>query len=297
METIDREQPDGRLGQLKDAAASADVEARIVDGALARTSTSRAPAFRGPRRWLVPAAATAAAATAVGGWAVWTRAPGTLAPGAYAAQAAPARFTLGAHEVELAARSSADFIQTEPSAVRIALRRGALDCDVDPLPADGSFEVRTEHARVSVVGTRFAVEVDGRCSRVRVREGTVRVEDRASDGQAFVLRGGDSRELCAPEPAAVTPAEAPAPPLTEAEIMRAALDHMAAGDPDAAIRGFEAYLEAHPQGGFVEDAMFHRAVLLLRGDDPEAARDAVARFAARYPDSSRTKTLEGLLQK
>jgi TolA-binding protein len=133
---------------------------------------------------------------------------------------------------------------------------------------------------------------------VRVGEGRVRVEGlegSETDDAAFTVRAGEARELCRPEPVA-EPVDA-ARPVSEARLMRAALDDMAAGDLDTAVRQFETYLFFFPEGGFVEDAMFHRAVLLLRRGDRAKAQAAIEAFAARYPDSTRRKTLEGLLQK
>lgn len=292
MDTIDREEPDRRLGQLKDAAPSAEVEARIVHGALARIGgASRASVWGW--RWLVPTAAVAGAAAA---FALWPQPLATVEPGTYVARAEPTRLSLGPHQIELAAETTAELVQTEPGAVRIALDRGKVDCDVDPLAADETFEVRTEHARVAVVGTRFLVEADDGCTRVRVTEGRVRVEgDGALGGAAFTLGAGETKELCTPEP--VEQPEAQPEPVPEADLMRAALDQMAAGEVDAAVAGFEAYRAAHPEGAFVEDALFHQAVLELKRDNFAAAEALVNQFAARFPDSSRRKTLEGMLQK
>lgn len=294
METIDRQEPDRRLGQLKDAGPGAEVEARIVRGALARIE-GRSRASVWGWRWLVPTAAVAGAAAA---FALWPRPLATVEPGTYVARAEPARFSLGPHQIELASETTAELVQTEPGAVRIALGRGKVDCDVDPLAADETFEVRTEHARVAVVGTRFVVEADDGCTRVRVTEGRVRVEgDAALDGALLTLGAGETEELCVPEP---EPATEPAPavePPPEADLMRAALDRMAAGEIDAAVADFEAYRATYPDGAFVEDALFHQAVLELKRDNFAAAEALVNRFAERFPDSSRRKTLEGMLQK
>lgn len=287
METIDPEQTDPRLGRLNQASPPPEVEARIVQRALERLDRDREGRSGRPWLWLAPTAAMGAAAAGV---AVYLAAappsdPGPE-PGLYATGSAPRTLDLGPHRVELAAESEADLVRTQPGAVRIALGRGALDCEVEPLDPDQSFEVDTPHVRVAVVGTRFAVEIDAACTQVRVAEGRVRVD---REDARWTLSAGEDRAFCEPQPE-------PEPP-SEADLMRVALDQMAAGETEAAAARFAAYRAAYPDGAFVEDALFHEAVLALRRGDRAAARQLVDRLGERFPESSRRKTLEDMLQK
>jgi ferric-dicitrate binding protein FerR (iron transport regulator) len=284
-----REQPDPRVGQLKDAGPIPAVEERIVRGALARLD---APAPR-PWLWFAPPAVVGAGLAA---WALVPTVPPvtpSAAPGPYTTTADVRVLTVGPHRLELRADSSAELVRAASDAVQVDLQRGTLDCDVEPLAPGGSFEVRTEQATVRVIGTRFEVTATGPCTRVSVEEGRVRVDAETADAPLFIDAGA-SREVCdAPPPVAATP---PAPP-SQADMMRTGLDQMAGGDVAAAIVTFGAYRAAYPDGMFLEDALFHEAVLELRRDRRDAARALINRLSERFPESSQRKTLEDMLQR
>jgi len=289
VETTDRDATDPRLRALNDAEPGAEVEARILRGAMARLQD--APRRRRAARWLVPAAAVGAAAAAA--WLVGPLSESRPEPGTYVAESAPRTLRLGPHRVELAAGTTAELVRSTPEAVALTLDRGRLACAVDALGAGERFEVETAQVRVTVVGTRFRVATDADCTQVEVDEGRVRVED--GHGEAASLTAGDARSFCAPEPAH-GPERGPEPP-SEADSMRAALDRIADGDVEAAIDRLKAYRTRHPEGTFIEDALFHQAVLEIRRGRIDVARSLVNRFAARFPDSSRRKTLEDMLRK
>ena len=56
--------------------------------------------------------------------------------------------------------------------------------------------VQTDHVRVEVVGTRFSVTTDVRCSTVRVTHGVVRASSTSIEGPGHRLRAGMSRRFC-----------------------------------------------------------------------------------------------------
>ncbi len=57
---------------------------------------------------------------------------------------------------------------------RAALERGGLFADFRPQPASRPASIRTPHGEVTVLGTRFRLDVDDRHTRVEVEEGRVR---------------------------------------------------------------------------------------------------------------------------
>ncbi len=85
-------------------------------------------------------------------------------------------------QVELAAGSRARFDQETRT---LELERGRAEIDVDPRRGQG-FSVVTQHFRVEVLGTQFAVSPD----RVEVRRGRVEVFDRAGRVLARELGAG-----------------------------------------------------------------------------------------------------------
>ena len=95
------------------------------------------------------------------------------------------RLALRAGDTVIAAPDTAlRIVAQEPSARRVQVEHGTTLFDVVPLAAGQSFEVRTEHLQLHVLGTVFTVEVTGQRSIVRVYEGRVFVAGRT-------LRTGD----------------------------------------------------------------------------------------------------------
>ncbi|MBN1676304.1 MAG: FecR domain-containing protein [Kiritimatiellae bacterium] len=75
------------------------------------------------------------------------------------------------------------------SAKRLYVAQGRLVADVTPQPPDRKMQVRTPHAEVLVLGTRFVLEVTAESTRVDMREGETRVIC-THTGQSDVLRAG-----------------------------------------------------------------------------------------------------------
>ena len=51
------------------------------------------------------------------------------------------------------------------------------------------------------------------------------------------------------------------------------------GTPEAAVAAWDAYLAAHPDGRFIPEARYARAIALARSGNKDAARDALREFA------------------
>lgn len=167
-------------------------------------------------------------------------------------------------------------VNSRPGAIEVALDAGRSTFQVDPLPPGGYFRVRTPHTLVEVVGTRFVVDVIGRCTTVEVTEGKVAVDTPLG---GTVLTAGGRQTVCAKQ----------APTAGEAQL-REALRRIAIGDRDGAEPMLEMYLKAHPHGIFGEEALFHLALLRqYRGE--QAADEAARQFFAKYPQSERAARL------
>lgn len=85
---------------------------------------------------------------------------------------------------------------------------------------------------------------------------------------------------------AAAPAMAPRHDVGEARAYgRAHAAHFEADDPPGALVLWEAYLRHYPEGAFVPEARFNRALCLLRLGHRDAARDALRPFiAGTYAD-------------
>ncbi|MCB9545672.1 MAG: FecR domain-containing protein [Myxococcales bacterium] len=252
------------LRALAEARPDPAVEHRIAEGAMARAMA--------PRRPVWPLLAAAAAAAGVALW--WgSRAQPTLPtlPEIRVATGVRYQVTQGADAAFQVARESQDQTVVE-------LSSGTATFAVEPLPPGGEFAVETPHGRVEVVGTRFSVTVEARCTRVDVAEGTVRVRREAD---AFLVPAGQSRSICKGG-------------LEGEAVIRAALDDLAAGRVDAGRGRLEGYLVEQPRGLFAEDALFHLALLARREGDAAGARLAIDRFLARFPTGHRADRLRAL---
>lgn len=245
---------DEALAALRGARPSDAVSRRIAERALAR---------RTPKRWLVPMGVLAAAAAVLALWLV---------------RPAPAvdRMQIGPHAVVRAPGSEVEVVRRSHDRTLVRLGHGAADFDIEPLGDGQTFRVRTPEIEVEVVGTAFRVETADGCSTVRVTEGRVRV----TAGRASSLLGaGETTRHCA------TAVEAPAPgEALVREAQRLMLDPQRSADAAAL---FGRYLEAHPDGVFSEEAMFHLPFAYRMGGDEPAARAAAARFLEAHPESRR----------
>ncbi|MEM1024141.1 MAG: FecR domain-containing protein [Myxococcota bacterium] len=272
-----------QLQSLRDARPSAEVEARIIRGALARAER---PA-RGPM-WAGVGLAAAVGAGVLLLVLASDRPSYDGVQGLHATGDQPLDVHFDDHYVSLRPQTRLEIEAAQPGSARLSLEKGGVDCFVEPLQAGARFLVRTPQTEVEVVGTQFRVVVEGPCTAVEVFEGTVRV------GEARLQSGEDTR-VCAPAP--TSPAAPTPPPLGEDELMRRAMDAVARGEHASAERLFQRYRVEHPNGAFVEDALFQEAFAASLRGDPERVRTLVQEMKASFPKSPRLETLEELLRK
>jgi transmembrane sensor len=121
-------------------------------------------------------------------------------------------------ELKLDPASRLEVDDRTPSAVKLVLKRGRLDCDVPHRPGR-SFVVMADGVEVRVVGTRFSVatEHDGSSARVQVRVERGVVEVRSAGAEVVRVQAGRSwSQVISTQPPGDTPAEtaAAAPPAT-----------------------------------------------------------------------------------
>jgi TolA-binding protein len=139
-----------------------------------------------------------------------------------------------------------------------------------------------------VVGTRFSVAVQQRCSVVGVQQGIVRVT--AMAGAAQPLRAGEERTFCAP----------PFPPgeLDEGgRLVQQALDLLAAGvELERADGLLSRYLQRYPGGPFAEEALFHRVFVMQRLGQPQRARALARQFLQRFSATPRAARIRDWLR-
>jgi len=105
--------------------------------------------------------------------------------------------------LEFTAGASAAFERDRPpTRTLVRLERGRLLATVAARDADRALQVRTAHADVFVVGTRFAVSVEPATTRVDVHAGSVRVRARRTGRERVVPAGSaavvDSRVRLVP---------------------------------------------------------------------------------------------------
>ena len=271
------------LRQLAGKQAPADVERRIVEGALAR----RTPAFAWGKAFVGLALAGAATAAVVIGLRVDTPTPVPLpvAAGPEAPAAGSVReagtFAVGPHRVEVASGGSVRFASVDPGAAEFRVEHGSAVFDVEKLAPGESFRVRTDQVLVEVVGTRFEVGADGDCSSVSVTEGRVRVTQ--PNGVSY-LTVGESGRYCAPTDRDRTSGDA---------LVRDALVLVSGGrELQRAAALLEQYRTEHPGGALEEEALFHLTLVKARLGDAAGAERLAASFRQRFPDSPRAQRLD-----
>lgn len=111
-------------------------------------------------------------------------------------------------------------------------------------------------------------------------------------------------ESQAPPPSMVSqpsPHAPPSLPLSTGEeslYRKAHTAHFVEGDPSAALRGWDAYLAAYPEGRFALEARYNRAISLARLGRRDEARAALAPFArgdnAGYRQREATDLLDAM---
>ena len=201
------------------------------------------------------------------------------------------------------------------SEVEIAIRRGAASFSVAKRGAERPFVVKTETAKVKVIGTIFSVAYgeDGRTT-VAVQKGEVEV---SSGKNIWRLEGGKAMTLGSSE------AETEEGGRTSAAVERKSVednnkltnkplatsqergdklsrfarenDLFARGlkvqydkkEPEAALKIWAEYLKEYPEGMWREDAAFHNGYALLEAGRPDAALRELASFVAEFARSHR----------
>ncbi|HSO35477.1 MAG TPA: hypothetical protein VLT33_23270 [Labilithrix sp.] len=102
-----------------------------------------------------------------------------------------------------------------------------------------------------------------------------------------------------PASTAIASARAPEPSTEEQSLYATAHEaHFVARDSASALRGWDAYLAAHPDGRFAMEARYNRAICLVRLGRRREAREALAPFAAGtyggYRKSEASELLDAL---
>lgn len=252
------------LAALRDARPTDAVSRRIVERALRPRPARRLVLPLG----LLGGALAAAAAVVV---FAWPSAPSGSAP------IDGDRLAVGRHTVIRAPEADVEVVRRRADETLVRLATGAAHFAIEPLADGQSFRVRTPEVEIEVVGTAFRVETADGCSTVDVTEGRVRV---MAGRDSSLLGAGESMRHCAAEVEAAVPGEA-----LVREAQRLMLDPAAAAE---AARLFERYLAEHPQGVFVEEAMFHLPFAQRAAGDEQAARRSADRFTEAFPDSRRS---------
>jgi FecR protein len=286
-------------------------EERMVKGALCRMYDRR-------RRRRRLAGGLAAAALAAGiGCVVWlSRTPPTRpaqgsdaparvelrssTPKTWTTTARPARHSLGPHRADLSTRTVVEVTSSSSSAARLLVRQGEAEFAVQPLSENGSFVVRTRHVEVAVLGTRFSVASDERCSRVHVRMGEVRVTVRATS-ETQKLGAGMEQSFCDHPTLVPGPLSSRGPIGQElgkgGMLVREALTLLAAGkEPERVERLLTRYMKHHAEGPFAEEAMFHLIHVKSRRGQHAQARKLAGDFLRRFPDVPRAARLRRWLE-
>lgn len=278
---------------------SVAARSRIIAGARERTVTREAHPLR---RLFLGAALAGAAAVAL---VVTGPLSGTLegpsdSPSPNVAETTAAtldtvasvgNYSIGPHRVQIDADSRLHFHRVDPRAVRIGLEEGRATFSVDKLGGGDTFEVRTDQVLVQVVGTRFTVVSSGACSEVIVEEGRVRVLSPTEEPN--VLGAGDSGRFCEPTQRGTTGSD----PLSQGEsLIRDALVLVSQGrDLDRAAHLLGRYWTEYPEGPFVEEALFHLALVKARLGFADEARHLAQTFERSFPESPRADKLHRMI--
>lgn len=291
------------LPQLRTMAGkqpSAAVRRRILEGARERTLSRQNHPLR---RLFVGAALAGAAAAALvitvplfGSPTGTSDRPSQPMAGVTAATldavASVGDYSIGPHRVQIDADSRLRFLGVDPRAVRLDLQEGRATFSVDKLGGGDTFEVRTDQVLVQVVGTRFTVVSSGECSEVIVEEGRVRVLSPSEEPN--VLGAGQSGRFCEPNQRKGVPGY---DPLAQGEsLIRDALVLVSQGrDLDRAAHLLGRYRAEYPDGPFVEEALFHLALVKARLGFADEARHLAQTFERTFPASPRADKLHRMI--
>lgn len=270
----------GLRSALRGVRVPVDVKRRI---ALRAMENFERPKSRATWPWVL-AAGTAVAALMVG--LLLPRA-GTPAAGSLASTTGESTtYAIGPHRIALEPKSQLRFTSTDPAAVDLELIAGQAHFEVAHLEVQQTFRVRAQAALVNVVGTRFDVRQDGRCSQVRVREGRVRVSPFIEAPEFLVP--GQERTYC-------RPADDSEARSREERLVQAALG-LFSGEKDLprVVELLEGYRAEYPSGIFEEEALFYLCLTQSRLGHAEEAQRLRELFASKFPHSNRTQRLREL---
>jgi tetratricopeptide (TPR) repeat protein len=113
--------------------------------------------------------------------------------------------------------------------------------------------------------------------------------------QPSAVSSDHERAAPAPDPASQAPLPAAEDPALE-RYRDAHRTHFDAGDPAAALVAWDRYLADFPTSSFAADALFNRALCLLRLGQSADARRALEAFAGAPPGSYRQRDAAALLE-
>jgi TolA-binding protein len=279
---------DQALRELADRAPAEPLSARARDRALdAALATAIAPRRR---RWLAPAgigvglALAAAAAVAL---LVARDSSSPVRP--HAVALAPAAWTSVGHaRVRLAAGGEA--WQAGDGEVR--LQAGRVEVEVDPA-ARRSFRVVAPGFTVDVLGTVFAVELDG----VEVTRGAVRITSPSGAVLVERLAAGERWSNARTVRAGAPPPVADEPAAGEPEADEHTADEPVAGEPDEIAMDELDVATSTPRRAPVRSAQawLGEARSLLAGGDVAGARAAVKQALAARPPRAVRADAEALI--
>ena len=211
--------------------------------------------------------------------------------------------------LKLDQRSRVEVASSGPAGVRLRLKRGRIECSVQPRK-EANFVVLAEGVEVRVVGTRFSVaterDSESRRVEVHVHEGAVEVKSAAQPGEVVrvkagrswsqVTKTGPSETVAAkPEPAVTAEPIAPKPPAENAadrvpsgprELLEEANALRRAGKAREAAKQYEALLNKHGSDSRAGLAAFELGRLRMdRFGDMKGAIVAFEKAMALAPGS------------
>jgi len=193
-------------------------------------------------------------------------------------------------------------VDRRPHATVVRLHVGRIVAEVRPPGAGRAFVMQTGQARLTVVGTLFSVETDGRSTQLRVDRGIVRVDD--GSGGRLVRAGESWSSDAAPAPAVEEPARPePSRPTLRGAARRATADAslhdeadlVAAArrdlvddrNPDAALKDLDRHAARHPAGSLMREALLLRLSAQLESSRRADAVVTARRFLELFPSDPR----------
>ena len=203
---------------------------------------------------------------------------------------------LGGHRMTLSQGAELLFADGTPDAPVLLLHSGTVDFQVEPLRG-GRFVVKTKHARVTVLGTTFSVNVGERCTTVRVSHGRVRMDRvvaaaKRETAATKILRGGEEHAFCSRALERVNKLDKDSQRVLRA--MRLVGWNRRLREAEALL---EAYLAKKPKGSYAEEALFFLVLTKDKLGKALEAKKLATSFLERFPGSSRAERLRRWLEK